>query len=85
MSTPTNVTIDNQLEYTYKEITLDTSANIVDYRIKIWGRELYYSEGDIDLNVSFVDKSRGSVTIQPLRRITFAEGKGFNEIIIKAY
>ena len=84
MSTPTNVTIDNQLEYTYKEITLDTSANIVDYRIKIWGRELYYSEGDIDLNVSFVDKSRGSVTIQPLRRITFAEGKGFNEIIINS-
>ena len=34
MSTPTNVTIDNQLEYTYKEITLDTSANIVDSELK---------------------------------------------------
>jgi hypothetical protein len=84
MSTPTNTNIDTQLEYTYKEITLDASSTINDYRLKIFGRELYYSAGDIDLTVAFNDKSRGDLTIQPLRRITFAENKGFNELIINS-
>ena len=83
-TTPTNTNIDTQLEYTYKEITLDASSLINDYRLKIFGRELYYSEGDIDLTVAFNDKSRGDLTIQPLRRITFAENKGFNELIINS-
>ena len=79
----TNRNLDQQLEYTYKQIDIDVSATIDRFEINLVGRELYYESGDIDLRIYFQDKSRGFITLQPLRRITFADNKAFTRVIVE--
>lgn len=79
----TNRNLDQQLEYTYKQIDIDVSATIDRFEINLVGRELYYESGSIDLRIYFQDKSRGFITLQPLRRITFADNKAFTRVIVE--